>query len=130
MEYTYTIRLSDTDAAGRIFFAAAGRIAHDAWETWMETKGLPIAGIIRDAAWGLPVVQSATEFHKPLALGDRITITTRVAQVGRRSVTFSHQLHRADGSVAARVTMTHVAVSARTGKAIALPKALLRTLQA
>ena len=64
------IRLADTDAAGVLYFASLLRIAHEAYEAWFESAGLPIATVIRD-----PQGQR---------LGDRVAHTQVVEGLGAK----------------------------------------------
>jgi 1,4-dihydroxy-2-naphthoyl-CoA hydrolase len=124
----YTIRLADTDAAGRLYFAAAGRIAHAAFEEWIAALGYPLGPMIATGPVLLPIVHAETTFTRPLALGDQLTITTTVARLGQKSVTFDHQLRDTTNRLCATVRLTHAAVSRKTGRAIALPAPLRKAL--
>jgi len=126
--YAYRIRLADTDAAGRIYFAAAGRIAHEAFEQVMSEIGFALGTMIEKGDIGLPVVRAEADYHKPIKLGDLVTVRTRVHKIGQKSVTFQHEIQTAEGLTAIQVVMTHVAVSGKTGKPVSLPAKLKKIL--
>ncbi len=122
--YPYTIRLADTDAAGRAYFASVCRIAHEAFEAYMDQIDLGLHHLLAECDWGLPVVRAEADFRHELRLGFRVTVSTAVIATGTTSITFRHTIALEDGSVAATITLTHVAVSRATGAAIPLPPAL------
>lgn len=126
--FAYRIKLGDTDAAGRIYFAAAFRIAHDAFEEGMAAIDFPVAGMINDATLGFPVVHAEATFAAPLKLGDIIYVNTLVKKVGNNSVTFQHEIKNSSGEVAVKVILIHVTVSPKTGKTIKLPARLRAAL--
>lgn len=126
-KYAVTIRLSDTDASGRIFFAKAFRIAHEAFEHYMREAGYPVSGMLGKASIGLPVVHAAADFREALHLGDDVTVSTSVASIGKTSVSFAHEIHKGK-ALAVKIKITHVAVSNETGRAVKIPPALKRKL--
>ena len=129
MNYHYRIRMADTDAAGRIYFASACRIAHEGFESFMEAIGFPIADMIKHETFGLPVVHLEAAYHASLHLGDRIQIHVQVKKIGNRSITFQHQLINESGKTAITIAITHAVVSARTGKAITIPADFKKSLR-
>lgn len=119
--YTYRIKLGDTDAAGRLYFAAAFRIAHDAFEESMTSAGLSVAEMIHEGKIGFPVVHAEATYVAPLRVGDMVFVTTMIKKAGHSSANFMHEIKTAAGEVAISVQLIHVAVSAKTGKTIKLP---------
>lgn len=125
--YAYTIRLSDTDASGRIYFNEALRIAHESFEQFMADAGHPVAGMLDRSSIGLPVVHASADFREPLGLGDEVMVETSVASIGKTSISFAHDIKKGK-SVAVKIKITHVAVSNETGRAVKIPPALKRKL--
>ena len=121
MKYAYRIKLADTDAAGRIYFAAACEIAHEAFEHFMDIIGFGIDGMIQDGSIGLPVVELNATYSSSITLGQTISVDTTVKKVADKTVTFVHELIDEKKRTAVTVTITHAAVSSKTGKAVALP---------
>jgi len=119
--HAYRIKLGDTDAAGRLYFAAAFRIAHDAFEENMSAIGLPIDHMIAEGKIGLPVVHAEATYAMPLRIGDTIFVTTFVKKVGQSSINFRHEIKTASGEIAITVHLIHVTVSAKTGKTMKIP---------
>jgi 1,4-dihydroxy-2-naphthoyl-CoA hydrolase len=128
MKTTYRIRLADTDAAGRIYFASALRIAHESFEHFMEVIGFDVPRMLTTLPFALPVVRVEANYHASLKLGDEITVESKVSAVGKRSVTFSHTLITGKGRAAVDVTITHAVIAKKTGKSVAMPTALRKAL--
>ena len=129
MKYHYRIRLADTDAAGRIYFASASRIAHEAFEALMEVIGFGIDELIQKGEIGLPVVHAEASFRQSLKLGNAVDVHTKVSRMGDRSLTFTHSFLSGSDSPVITVTITHAVISAKTGKAIKIPPALKKALK-
>lgn len=122
-----SIRLHDTDAAGVLYFANQFRIAHEAYEAFMEQSGFGLGDVIKRGRIGLPIIRADGDFRMPLHVGDSIELTLRLLRIGRTSFTLVCRLAK-DGKTAGHVTTTHVAIDRRTGRKTELPEALRKTL--
>ena len=65
--YQTTIRLHQTDAAGVVFFSNLFVIAHDAYESFLESH-LPLNAILSDGVYIIPIVHAEADYLLPLAL--------------------------------------------------------------
>jgi len=120
-----TIRLSDTDAAGRVFAAHYIRLAHDVYEEWLTIAGIDIAECISGNLPALPSVHLEADFSRPVAVGEMLRIQVLALQSGTSSFETSYQFLRDDDDAVAEVRMKHVAVSPTTGRTVKLPKQLV-----
>jgi 4-hydroxybenzoyl-CoA thioesterase len=110
-EHARTVRWSDVDAAGIVFFPRFLEYCHDAIEAFFGALpgGYPTLTMRRKI--GVPSVHVNVDFRAPLRYGDVCVVELSVARIGRSSVTFRHRLVRqADRVVCADVTQI-VAVS-------------------
>ena len=127
--YATTISLSDTDAAGVLFFARLFELVQRAFEAHLATHGLPIARCMSDGIMA-PVVHAEADYRSPLRLGDAITIETSVESIGDSSVRMAYIVRKIDGTLAAEALVVHVCVG-RDGRSVpvagALRDALTRT---
>lgn len=121
------IRLHDTDAAGRIFFASLFRILHDAFEQFLERQGVSLGAFLHDSECSLAIVHAEADYAQPLAHGDRITIRLGAEMVGTTSFTMRYSVLR-DGSEAANAKTVHVAINPATGRKRDLPDTLRSAL--
>jgi len=124
------VRLHDTDAAGILFYANLFLYIHDAYEELLQLIGLPIASMLRDEPFILPIVQAEAQYFSPLHVGDEITVVVQVGSIGKSSFVLVFDLFAADDKLVGKAKTVHVAVSKQTQNKIALPEKLYRALKA
>lgn len=115
-----TIRLHHTDAAGLLFFAEQFKLAHDAYETFMESIGYPFAPLLKTSAYLLPIVHAEADFGAALNTGDKITIQLLAERIGDTSFTLAYALLRNGSEPVGSVKTVHVLIDKRTGQSLAL----------
>lgn len=103
--YAFSVRLHDTDAAGRLFFGHLFRHAHDAYEAFMEQAGLPLARLIEEGEILLPLVHAEADYHRPLCQGDRVEVRVTVQEIRTRSFEVGYRF-QTDGDVLAATAQT------------------------
>ena len=89
------IEWGDCDPAGIVFNPRFFAFFDDAASLLVEAAGWPLARAA--AAFGIlgwPLVATRAEFRVPCAHGDRVTITSRFADVRRSSFDVAHVLER------------------------------------
>ncbi|MCX6831994.1 MAG: thioesterase family protein [candidate division Zixibacteria bacterium] len=125
-----TVRLHETDAAGILFFASQFLYVHDAYEELLQLIGLPVASMLRDEPFILPIVHAEAQYFRPLHVGDEITVIVQVGSIGKSSFVLVFDLFAADDKPVGKAKTVHVAVSKQTQNKIALPEKLQRALKA
>ena len=115
-----TIRLHHTDAAGLLFFADQFKLAHDAYESFMESIGYPFAPLLRSSKYLLPIVHAEADYGAALSAGDKITIQVTAERVGDTSFTLAYRLLRDGNEPVGSVKTVHVLVDKRTGQTLTL----------
>lgn len=118
--YTTTIRLHNTDAAGLLFFAEQFRLAHDAYETFMESIGFAFAPLIRTSPFLLPIVHAEADLLQRLETGDRITIQVVAERIGTTSFTLAYTLQRNGSETVGTVKTVHVLIDKQSGQKVEL----------
>lgn len=127
--YNTKVRLHDTDAAGRLFFANQFKFFHDAYEAMMTERGLSFSEIFRTQNFSLPIVHAQADYKAPLAVGDELEIRVSLLNLGQTSLTFNYEIFRGEQSHLVGSGQTvHVAVDKKTAKKIPLPPALKERL--
>ncbi|QVL47044.1 MAG: acyl-CoA thioesterase [Thiocapsa sp.] len=109
--YTFSVRLHDTDAAGRLFFGHLFRHAHDAYEAFMAQLGLPLERLIRDDEILLPLVHAEADYHRPLGQGDRVEVTLAIEEIRTRSFAVAYRFEADDGTLAATAKTIHLQIN-------------------
>jgi len=129
--YTFetSVRLHDTDAAGVLFFGNYFRVAHMAYETFMESIGYSFRTIIHEADYLVLIVHAEADFRRPLHVGDRITVEVTTGKLGRSSFALDYNLRNAAGETVATARTVHVNTDKTTGNAVALPDGLKAKLE-
>jgi 1,4-dihydroxy-2-naphthoyl-CoA hydrolase len=110
-EFRTSVRLHHTDAAGLLFFADQFKLAHDAYETFMESAGFPFAPLLRSGEFLLPVVHAEADFKGMLQTGDKLVIQVRAERIGDTSFTLAYTILRNDTELVGSVKTVHVLVS-------------------
>lgn len=115
-----TIRLHHTDAAGLLFFAEQFKLAHDAYESFMESIGYPFAPLLRTSQYLLPIVHAEADFGAALNTGDKIAIQVTAERIGDTSFTLDYKLLRNGSEPVGSVKTVHVLIDKRTGQTLTL----------
>ena len=126
--YNTTIKLHDTDAAGPLFFGNLFKIAHDAYESFMESKNLSLARLLKEANFILPIVHAEADYRLPLFVGDKLFIKIQCVKIGKSSFTLLYDFFNKDNKAVGLVQTVHVAVSNEQGGKISLPEKIKMSL--
>ncbi len=124
----FSVRLPDTDAAGILFFGNYFRLAHDAYEAFMESIGFSLRYIVQEADFLVLIAHAEADYEKPLRLGDRATVELEVENIGRTSFVLSYSLRDVHNDIAATVKTVHVTVDKKSGDKVPLPEKLREKL--
>ena len=125
-EYPFTLRLHDTDAAGVIYFARLLDRAHEAYEAFLESAGLPLNNWLGQGPQ-LPLVHAEADFLAPIRLGRQVRVKLWATEVGRTSFTLDYAFTGEGGEKLARARTVHVAM--QQGECVTLPDGLRAVLQ-
>jgi 1,4-dihydroxy-2-naphthoyl-CoA hydrolase len=126
--YAFTVRLHDTDAAGRLFFGHLFRHAHDAFEAFMDHIGLPLEHIIREGEILLPLVHAEADYHRPLRQGDRVQVALVIDEIRTRSFAVFYGFETTDGTLAATAKTVHLQINRDGSSASALSDAIRQAI--
>jgi 1,4-dihydroxy-2-naphthoyl-CoA hydrolase len=121
-KYKTQIRLHDTDAAGLLFFANQLVLVHDAYEKLLQKIGFSFEAMLKKRGYFLPIVHIESDYKAPLFVGDEITISVKVANIGTSSFTFVYEIRNKRGILVGTAKTVHVTIRKATKKKITLPK--------
>lgn len=124
----YIVKLPDTDAAGILFFASYIKLAHEAYESFMEEIDFSLKYIIEDSDIFILIAHTEADYKSSLRLQDRFSIDIKVSKIGKTSFELNY-LFEKDNIEVASVTTVHVVTDKKTGKPIRLPDKLLDKLK-
>jgi 1,4-dihydroxy-2-naphthoyl-CoA hydrolase len=126
--YETSVKLHNTDAAGLLFFADQFKLAHDAYELFMESIKFSFRHIIQESDFLLAIVHAEADFLQPLYSGDRITTKLRVEKIGTTSFTLTYDLTTTREGTVGTAKTVHVCIDKSSREKRELPDALVAAL--
>ncbi len=126
--HSETVRMTNTDAAGVLYFAEVFVLAHACYESFLHSGGLSLDAVINEGTVMFLVINAEAEFRAPMRLGDEVTIELEILRIGKTSFTLGYSFVLPDGTGAASAKTTHVAVDHGTAKPVPLPPNITRIL--
>lgn len=121
--YFRNIYLSDTDAAGVLYFARGMSICHEAYEEWLQARGISLQKILLEKKIALPIVHCQIDFFKPIFCGDRLEIKLELLEIKTTNFAIAYQLLATSSAnkLLAKALTKHVCIDPQTRERIALP---------
>jgi 1,4-dihydroxy-2-naphthoyl-CoA hydrolase len=126
--YNRTIRFSDTDAAGVVYFAHTLSICHEAYEESLKVSGINLKDFFTNPAVGFPIVHANVDFFRPLSCGDQVIINLTPQKIGAERFEINYEIFLADVLVAKAVTR-HVCIDAASRNKQELPAEIVEWLE-
>ena len=115
-----SVKLHQTDAAGLLFFGHQFAIAHDCYESFLETNGIGFLTVLRNRDYLLPIVHADGDYYAALSVGDPLTVELHCTGIGETSFTLTYDIKRGNELVG-NVKTVHVCTDAHTDSKRALP---------
>ena len=127
--YQTTIRLHQTDAAGVVFFSNLFVIAHDTYESFLESH-LPLNAILSDGVYIIPIVHAEADYLLPLALSEKISVELCLEQTGISSFDLGYVIKNSKMETVARLRTIHAVQLKEDQKTVPIPDPLRNALEA
>ncbi|MEA5469152.1 thioesterase family protein [Spirulina sp. 06S082] len=126
--YQRTIHLSDTDAAGVVYFANIFVLCHEAYEEALARSGINLKVLVSPLGIALPIVHSSADFLRPLFCGDRIEVQLTPKQLGETEFEITYQVLSLTTPqiTLARGITRHVCINAVNRQRSPLPEEILQ----
>jgi 1,4-dihydroxy-2-naphthoyl-CoA hydrolase len=124
--YSYTIQLRDTDAAGVVYFANIISICHIAYEASLIRSGIDLKLFVNNPEFAVPISHVSADFYRPLFCGDSIAIQLTTALIDSCKFEIKYQIlaTHTESLVSATATTRHVVINPLTRKRQELPQVL------
>lgn len=125
VEYVFqeVVRIYDTDAQGIAHYAAYYRFFTNTIEKFMHDKvGIPYP-IVNDELWFV-IIESQAIYHKPVKLGDNLTILLSPKIVSNKVIKFELKIYR-NGELTTEGYLTQVAINPKIWKSTEVPKDIM-----
>ncbi len=128
MSYQRTIYLSDTDAAGVVYFANIFVLCHQAYEEALARSGVNLKVLVSPAGIALPIVHSSADFLRPLFCGDRVEVQLTPKQLSETEFEIVYQVLSLapPQKTLARALTRHVCIHAETRQRSPLPEKIVQ----
>ncbi len=124
-----TVRFSDCDPAGIVFFPQYLVMLNGVIEQWFdEALGVPYAGLIGARRTGLPTVRLEVDFTAVSRHGDALRFELALARLGRSALTLQVAVCGADDSLRLKARQVLVCTSLQTHRPQPLPDDLRHAL--
>lgn len=121
------IHLSDTDAAGVIYFAKGLAICHEAYESWLDSLGLNIGKMIKEGLVALPIVHAEIDYLQPIKCGDRVEVKLELLEVQQTQFKVIYEIFKPikPNQILAKAQTVHVCINPKTRQRATLPYAIM-----
>ena len=117
MAFTYSrsIRFSETDAAGVVYFANVLTLCHEAYEASLIASGIDARSFFSGQEIAVPIVHAEVDFFKPMFCGDQITIALTPILLKPSEFQIAYQLfHKLPHEPIAKALTRHVCICPKT----------------
>jgi YbgC/YbaW family acyl-CoA thioester hydrolase len=123
------VRPTEIDVNGHVNNAKFVEYLEWGREEWYEAAGLPYDRLEAMGA-ATVTVNINLNYRRECRQGDRLTIVTRPAKLGRTSFTLAQEIRKADGEVAADANVVLVTIDPSTRRPCVVPPELARAVEA
>lgn len=127
--YFFTPSLYDMDAAGVMFFGHLFRHVHDAYEAFLSHTEYPLAGILDEGRYHLPIVHTEADYRQPIRHAQALQIELLVENVEKTRFSIDYRIVNEHGEELATARTVHVCIHPLDRRRTALPKALQSALR-
>lgn len=122
--FQYTVRLSDTDISGIIYFPKIFDKSVQVLEAFLDSRERSLCKLFQQGVL-MPIVQASGNFYLPLSFGELVEINLYIAHLGNSSICLKYQFLNSRRELCAQTTITHVTVAKKDqSKSIGIPKEL------
>ncbi|MGB3695490.1 MAG: thioesterase family protein [Spirulinaceae cyanobacterium] len=124
-----TVRLSDTDAAGVVYFANALVMCHEAYEESLLNAGINFQELVKSSTTVLPIVHSSVDFFLPMFCGDRLLIQLTPQLLKESEFEVAYQIFPTEAEKPAVKAITrHVCINPSSRRRTPLPEKIQQWL--
>ena len=127
--YIRRVYLSDTDAAGVVYFAKGLEICHQAYEESLAAAGISLKQMLREKTIALPIVRAEIDFMRPLFCGDELQINLSASLISNNEFAIAYEIHTDNlERVLVKARTSHVCIDPQIRTRTDLPSIILEWL--
>lgn len=129
--YQRTVRFSDTDAAGVVYFANVLSMCHEAYEASLAAAGINLKAFFSGVEVALPITHANVDFFRPMRCGDQLDIhlTPNVLQDSEFEIAYHVFLENQTGRSMSKAHTRHVCIDLVTRSRRSLPAEVIHWLE-
>lgn len=116
------LHFRDADPAGILFFGNILGIAHDIFEDFLATNGIPWEEWFKAHEWACPIRHTEVDFLSPLLPGHEHFVEVSVVKLGQCSFTMHYEFRNPATKLCARVMTTHTFVDQKAFQKMDIPE--------
>ena len=132
MPFTYhrTVRLSDTDAAGVVYFAQVLSMCHEAYEESLAASGINLKAFFNNSSTAIPIAYAEIDFFKPMFVGDRLIIEVSPQPLSDSEFVTAYRIvnDSSSGNPLAKAKTRHVCIRPGSRRRNPLPETIRQWL--
>lgn len=134
MPFTYhrTIRFSDTDAAGVVYFANVLSICHESYEALLAAGGIDLNEFFSAQLIAVPIVHASIDFLQPMRCGDIVQVQLQPTEIKASKFRLDYKIApvtpAASNQVLAIAHTIHVCIKTGRREKTELPEPLKKCL--
>ena len=125
--YERKVTLSETDATGVLYFTNLLKYATEAFEAFLEERGVSLFLFLRDSDYLFPIVEAKAKYFQPLFLGDPFSIVLEIEKITGKSIHL-YALFKKNGIKVGETRVVHVFVSKTSKKSLCIPEEIRQQL--
>jgi 1,4-dihydroxy-2-naphthoyl-CoA hydrolase len=129
--YQRTVRFSDTDAAGVVYFANVLSMCHEAYEASLAATGIDLNAFFSGIDVALPIAHANVDFWRPMRCGDRLEIhlAPKLLQDNEFEIAYNVFLENQLGRSISDAHTRHVCIDPATRRRQSLPASISQWLE-
>lgn len=108
--YSRTVRFSDTDAAGVVYFANVLSICHEAYEASLLAASIDLRLFFNNSEIAIPIVHAAVDFFRPMYCGDRLLVHVTAGQLTEHKFEVNYQILSIEEALISKAMTRHVCI--------------------
>lgn len=134
MPFTYqrTIRFSDTDAAGVVYFANVLSICHESYEALLAANEINLSDFFSGRSIAVPIVHASVDFMHPMRCGEVYEVQVQPAEIKASKFRLNYTIALAAQTESRRIAATahtiHVCIKTDRREKTDLPEFLQQCL--
>ena len=122
--------MSDTDAAGVVYFAKGLEICHQAYEESLAAAGISLKQMLLEKTLALPIVRAEIDFMRPLFCGDELQVSLTASLISSNEFAIAYQICHTDNldRVLVKAQTKHVCINPQIRTRTDLPSIIFEWL--